>query len=121
MIAVLTMLSVIFLVVILVLLLVYMAVHDARKVGEIFRESRIISSYYEIWGNGSITGRCTVLMIASGAILWPRIHIARGDLLPAELEELPKCILVRMRFAAGLTIVACLLIGGLLIYGKFIK
>lgn len=44
-----------------------------------------------------------------------------GDLLPAELEELPKCILVRMRFAAGLTIVACLLIGGLLIYGKFIK
>lgn len=121
MIAVLTILSVIFLVVILVLLLIYMAIHDARKVGEVFRESRVISSYYEIWGNGAIAGRCTVLMIAAGAILFPGIHIARGDLLPVELEELPKGILVRMRFAAGLTIVACILIGGLFIYGKFFK
>ncbi|MDH2000589.1 hypothetical protein [Pseudomonas sp. GD03691] len=103
------------------LLLIYMAVHDARKVGEVFREIRVISSYYEIWGNGSIAGRCTVLMIATGSILWPSIHIARGDLLPEELDELPKGILVRMRFAAGLTISACLLVLGLLIYGKFIK
>ncbi|MNN66800.1 hypothetical protein D3C81_1823950 [compost metagenome] len=121
MIAVLTILSVIFLGMILVLLLIYMAIHDARTVGQVFRESRVISSYYEIWGNGSIMGRCTVLMITTGAILWPRIHIARGDLLPGELDELPKGIVVRMRFAAGITIVSCLLIGGLLIYGKFIK
>ncbi|WP_296284172.1 hypothetical protein [Pseudomonas sp.] len=119
--AVMVILSFIFLVVTLVLLLLYMAVCDARKIGEVFRESRVISSYYEIWGGGSIAGRCTVLMIATGTVLWPRIHIARGDLLPAELELLPRTILMRMRCAAGLTIISFSLIGGLLIYGKFIK
>lgn len=98
-----------------------MAIYDARKIGEIFRESRVISSYYEIWGGGSIAGRCTVLMIATGAVLGSRIHIARGDMLPSELDLLPERILMRMRCAAGLAFISCSLIVGLFIYGKFIK
>jgi len=114
-------LAFIVIVLILIFLLIYMALKDSARLGEVFRGSEIISSYFEIWGGGSIAGRCTVLMIAVGVVMWPRVHIARGHLSPEELANLPMGILIRMRWVAGLTILGCSIVLALLVYGKFFK
>lgn len=103
------------------LLLAYMAAKDIESIYSTFRNSRIVYSYLEGWTGSSIPSRCTPLLIVIGAVVCSRIHIARGDMLPEELDNLPRNILVRISWVAGLIVLSCIWILGLLVWGRYFK
>ncbi|WP_152227538.1 hypothetical protein [Pseudomonas sp. SCB32] len=102
-------------------LVAYMAKVDMEEIDKAFRQSRIIHSYLEGWRGGSIPSRCTPLLIVIGAIVWPNVHVSRGDLLPEELHNLPRGVLLRMRWVAGLICLSCAWLVALFVWGKYFK
>lgn len=80
---------------------IYIACRDLNKVLDNFRESIIVSSYGDIWRDGSFLTRCTLSYIVMGSVIFSGKHIRSGMLDPKELARLPGAIRLRMKLSAG--------------------
>lgn len=87
----------------------------------VFRKSSIVTSYGDVWGNGSFSTRCVLASIISGSVLFPKKHICNGSLDPEELACLPASIRIRMRWSVGLMFFGVISLVGLVIVAEFLK
>jgi hypothetical protein len=99
----------------------YIAYRDLNAILSVFRKSSIVTSYGDVWGNGSFSARCVLASIVSGGVLFPKKHIRNGSLDPEELACLPASIKLRMRWSVGLMFFGVISLVGLVIVAEFLK
>lgn len=86
----------------------YIVHRDLNRILDNFRGSVIISSYGDMWRDGSFLTRCTLSYIVMGSVIFPGKHIRSGMLDPIELARLPAAIRLRMKLSAGFLVGAFL-------------
>ena len=99
----------------------YIACRDLNAILGVFKKSNIVTSYGDVWGNGSFSARCVLASIVSGNVLFPRKHICNGSLDPDELACLPASIKTRMRWSVGLMFFGVISLVGLVVVTEFLK
>ncbi|WP_339438400.1 MULTISPECIES: hypothetical protein [unclassified Pseudomonas] len=89
----------------------YIVCRDLNKVLDNFRESIIVSSYGDIWRDGSFLTRFTLSYIVMGSVIFSGKHIRSGMFNP---KNLLACQVYKVAHE-----VACWLFGGCVFMGYF--
>ncbi|XEG70463.1 hypothetical protein QA447_20825 [Pseudomonas sp. abacavir_1] len=87
---------------------IYVTFRHRETITRAFPNSPIIRNHMATWMGHSIPARLIQTSMVSGIILWPTIHIRRGDLDPEEIRNFPYSIRLIMSISAGLMITGVL-------------
>lgn len=99
----------------------YIACRDLDVVLNNFKGSYVMTSYGDLWGDGSFFARCILTSIISGGVVWPSKHIRNGSLDSEELARLPASIKLRMKWSVGLMCSGFTLLFAVVVASKFLK
>jgi hypothetical protein len=88
-----------------VVITVYMACRNLDEMQAAFSNSSHIKNQMSIWAGVDLSSRCMQVGAISGAMLWSRFFIRRGELDPDEVRNFPPRLKRRILLSAWLLVI----------------